>query len=70
MCVDANVTRIILTVINCDPFEVFFVAIDGLKEREMRFWKYRRVFHTVVGSMAGPTEPAPAEIKACLEGKG
>ena len=47
MCVDANVTRIILTVINCDPFEVCFVAIDGLKAREMRFREYRRVFHTV-----------------------
>ena len=47
MCVDANVTRLILTVINCDPFEVFFIAIDGLKAREMRFRKYRRVFHTV-----------------------
>ena len=35
MCVDANVTRIILTVINCDPFEVCFVAIDGLKAREI-----------------------------------
>ena len=47
MCVDANVTRIILTVINCDPFEMFFVAIDGLKAREMRFWKYQTGFHTV-----------------------
>ena len=50
MCVDANVTRLILTVINCDPFEVFFIAIDGLKAREMRFRKYRRVFHTVSDS--------------------
>ena len=48
MCVDANVTRLILTVINSDPFEVFFIAIDGLKAREMRFRKYRRVFHTVI----------------------
>ena len=48
MCVDANVTRLILTVINCDPFEVCFIAIDGLNARKMRFREYRRVFHTVL----------------------
>ena len=57
MCVDANVTRLILTVINSDPFEVFFIAIDGLKAREMRFRKYRRVFHTVHAREGGGDLP-------------
>ena len=45
--VDVNVTRVILTVINCGPYEVCFIAIDGLEARDMRFCKSRRVSHTV-----------------------
>ena len=55
--VDVNVTRVILTVINCGPYGVCFIAIDGLKARDMRSCKSRRVSHTVimVGSGLGST---------------
>ena len=45
--VDVNVTRVILTVINCGPYGVCFIAIDGLKARDMRFCISRRISHTV-----------------------